>query len=280
MKQWHLVIDVEECEDCNNCFLSCKDEHVGNDFPGYAAPQPRHGHRWMNIFRKERGQYPLIDVAYLPMPCMHCDRPPCLEKAEKGAVSKREDGVVLIDPVKAKGQAGLVEACPYGAIWWNEEEGIPQKCTFCAHLLDQGWTKPRCVQACPTGALEAVCLEDSEMQRLVESDNLQTLHPEYGTRPRVYYKNLYRFLRAFIGGTVAFESGGRTECAEGAEITLTRASDKRTWKTVTDNYGDFRFDALEEDSGDYRIEVFLKDHERKAIQVSPSKSVNVGTISL
>ncbi|MFH1124062.1 MAG: 4Fe-4S dicluster domain-containing protein, partial [Pseudomonadota bacterium] len=112
MKKWNLIIDVEKCEDCNNCFLSCKDEHVENDFPGYSAAQPRHGHRWVNILRKERGQYPLIDVAYLPIPCMHCDSPPCMEKDRKGAVLKRDDGIVLIDPVKGKGQAALVGACP------------------------------------------------------------------------------------------------------------------------------------------------------------------------
>jgi len=280
MKKWNLIIDVEKCEDCNNCFLSCKDEHVENDFPGYSAAQPRHGHRWVNILRKERGQYPLIDVAYLPIPCMHCDSPPCMEKAKKGAVLKRDDGLVLIDPVKGKGQAALVDACPYGMIWWNEEKNIPQKCTLCAHLLDQGWKEPRCVQACPTGALEAVCSEDSEMEKLFVSNKLQVLHPEYGTKPRVYYRNLYRFARSFIGGTVAFELDGRTECAEGAEVTLIRASDKKTEKTVTDNFGDFRFDDLEGDSGSYHLEIFLRGYDRKTLDVRLSKSLNVGTIFL
>ena len=98
MKNWQLIIDVEKCEDCNNCFLACKDEHVDNDWPGYSLPQPLHGHRWMNIMRKERGQFPMIDVAYLPIPCMHCDRAPCIEAAKGGAVYKRDDGIVIIDP--------------------------------------------------------------------------------------------------------------------------------------------------------------------------------------
>ena len=101
MKKWNLIIDVEKCEDCNNCFLACKDEHVDNDWPGYSLPQPLHGHRWMNIMRKERGQFPMIDVAYLPIPCMHCDRAPCIEAAKGGAVYKRDDGIVIIDPEKA-----------------------------------------------------------------------------------------------------------------------------------------------------------------------------------
>ena len=73
MKKWNLIIDVAKCHDCNDCFLSCKDEYWENDFPPYSAAQPRHGHRWINIMRKERGQYPKVDVVYLPTPCMHCD---------------------------------------------------------------------------------------------------------------------------------------------------------------------------------------------------------------
>jgi Fe-S-cluster-containing dehydrogenase component len=138
MKKWNLIIDVGKCHDCNNCFLACKDEHVGNDWPPHSAGQPWHGQRWMNIMRKERGQYPLVDVAYRPTPCMHCDRPHCMEAAGNRAVHKRDDGIVIIDPEKARGQKGLVDACPYGATWWNEEKELPQKCTFCAHLLDDG----------------------------------------------------------------------------------------------------------------------------------------------
>ena len=52
---------------------------------------------------------------------------------------KRDDGIVLIDPVKAKGRQDLVDACPYGHIWWNEELKVPQAWPFDAHLLDQGW---------------------------------------------------------------------------------------------------------------------------------------------
>jgi len=56
MKSWHLIIDVARCHDCNDCFLADKDEFVDNEFPPYSAAQPWHGHRWMNIKRKERGQ--------------------------------------------------------------------------------------------------------------------------------------------------------------------------------------------------------------------------------
>ena len=134
MKSWHLIIDVARCHDCNDCFLADKDEFVDNEFPPYSAAQPWHGHRWMNIKRKERGQYPVVQTAYLPMPCMHCDEAPCL--TADGAVYKRDDGLVIIDPVKAKGRKEIVTSCPYNAIYWNEDKQLAQKCTGCAHLLD------------------------------------------------------------------------------------------------------------------------------------------------
>ena len=65
----------------------------------------------------------MIDIAYVPTMCNHCDDAPCVAKGG-GAVKKRDDGIVLIDPEKAKGRKDLVDACPYGHIWWNEEHAV------------------------------------------------------------------------------------------------------------------------------------------------------------
>lgn len=278
MKKWHLIIDVEKCVDCNNCFLSCKDEHVDNEWPGYTRPQPRHGQRWMNIMRKERGQYPLIDVAYRPTTCMHCDDAPCV-KASKGSIVKRPDGIVIIDPQKAAGQKELVRACPYQAIWWNEEDNIPQKCTFCAHLLEQGWKKPRCVQACPTGALKVEYVEAAEMSRICQEHNLEVLQPENNTCPSVYYKNLYRFTKCFIAGSVAVNSSGIVDCVEGAKVTLS-CEGKKLSETLTDNFGDFKIDNLSETSGPYTIEIEMLGFEKATRTVQITTSQNIGTVYL
>ena len=111
MKKWNLIVDVAECTNCNLCTLAAMDEYVGNDFPGYSAPMPRHGHKWIDILQKERGQVPTIDIAYVPTMCNHCDNAPCVAKGG-GAVSKRDDGIVLIDPVKAKGRKDIVDVLP------------------------------------------------------------------------------------------------------------------------------------------------------------------------
>jgi Fe-S-cluster-containing dehydrogenase component len=280
MKKWYWIIDVEKCENCSNCLLSCKDEHVDNDWPGYSAAQPKHGQKWIDVHSKERGQYPFIDVSYLPEPCMHCDNAPCMKAAKDAAIYKRPDGIVIIDPVKAKGQKNVVKACPYNAIWWNEELKLPQKCTFCAHLLDDGWTKTRCVQSCPTGALSVLHVEDSKMQEIIKAEKLEVYRPEYKTLPRIYYKNLYRFERCFIGGSVAVRIDGRDECAEGATVKLMNANGKEIGKRVTDNYGDFKFDNLEENSGKYTLQIAYKTHATKTIVVDLKESLNVGTCYL
>ena len=115
MKKWNMIIDVANCTNCNVCTLSVQDEHVGNAFEGYAEEMPKHGHRWINIERRERGKAPATDVAYLPTMCQHCDDAPC-QKAAPDAVTKRDDGIVIIDPVKSKGRREIYDACPFGVV--------------------------------------------------------------------------------------------------------------------------------------------------------------------
>lgn len=279
MKKQHLIIDVAKCENCNNCLLACKDEHTDNEWPGYSIAQPPHGQRWINIKSRERGQYPVIDVAYLPMPCMHCDNAPCINAASAGTMIKRKDGIVLIDPEKAKGQKNLMKACPYHAIWWNDKEGVPQKCTFCSHLLDNGWKAPRCVQACPTGALQSAYLDNHKMAELIKDEELAVLNPELNCQPRVFYKNLYRYTHCFIGGCISYNRDGIEECAEGAFVKLFRDS-SIVQEITTDHFGDFKFDNLQEKSGLYTLEIHFKNFDQRVIDVELIKSVYVGNIHL
>jgi Fe-S-cluster-containing dehydrogenase component len=255
------------------------DEYVGNEFPGYAAPMPKHGHRWIDILQKERGQVPMIDVAYMPTMCNHCDAAPCVAAARDGAIAKRADGIVIIDPVKARGQKHLVDACPYGHIWWNEALQLPQHWPFDAHLLDAGWDKTRGHQSCPTGAMRAVRLDDAEMARMAREEGLETLKPELGTRPRVYYRNLWRYAKCFIGGSLSAERDGLVDCVEGARVRLVRGGTVVA-ETTSDNYGDFRFDRLDEDSGAYTIEVEATGLARRTIEASLGASVSLGEIRL
>ena len=276
MKKWNLIVDVDNCTNCNMCVLACADEYVGNDWPGYAAEMPRHGHRWIEIERKERGQHPMVDVAFVPVMCQQCDDAPCMKVAKNGAVKKRDDGIVIIDPVLAKGQKQIAEACPYGAVAWNEEKQIPQAWFFDAHLIDHGWKEPRAAQVCPTGAIKAVKAEDNEMASLARSEQLAHLKPEANTKPRVWYKNLHRFKDAFVGGTVAKDVGGTTDCVANAKVTL-KKDGRVVGEATSDAYGDFKIDRVPANSGTYTVEV-VAGPARKTLDVNVTESVYVGTV--
>lgn len=271
MKEWTFIVDNTKCHNCNNCLMACKDEHIKNDWGSIAAPQPEHGHYWINLEHKERGNYPLIDTVHLAVPCQHCDDPDCVKAAKNGAIYKREDGIVIIDPEKAKGQLDLVDACPYGCIYWNDELATAQKCTMCAHLLDDGWEKPRCVQACPSGALTFVQKDVSK------EDGLDDLKPELGTKPKVKYKNLYRYQSLMLCGSVALAD--IDECAENAMISLMNA-EKKVAETATNNYGDFRFDGLPAEGGEYTVNVSYEGREPQKVSVKLEDSKNIGVIYL
>lgn len=238
-----FVIDVAKCSGCHNCQLSCKDEHCENDWRPYAAPQPPTGQFWCRVTDHPRGTIPKVKIHYIPTLCNHCADAPCLSAAQNGAVYRREDGLVIIDPEKAAGQKALADTCPYGAIFWNEELNLPQKCTGCAHLLDNGASKPRCVEACPTDAMQFG--EETELAELLK--DAVCLHPEYGTSPRVYYRNIPG---CFVGGLVYDPI--EEEVIIGAKVTLTTANGE-TLETITDDFGDFWFKDLPETTASVTI---------------------------
>jgi Fe-S-cluster-containing dehydrogenase component len=277
--KWNLIVDVARCGNCNNCALAAKDELVGNEFPGYSAPHAAHGPGVVRLRRHVRGATPMVDVAYVPVMCNHCDDAPCIKAAGDGSIRKREDGIVIIDPVKAKGRRDLVAACPYGAIVWNEEQQLPQNWFFDAHLLDAGAPAPRCVGVCPTEVFQAVKTSDADMAERAARENLRVLEPELGTRPRVWYKNLARADHCFIGGTVSRTSDGVRDCVAGASVELYQ-SDSLVMSSTTDTFGDFRFDGLAPASGDYEVRVRHGSGRRSVAVRLREESVYIGEIAL
>jgi Fe-S-cluster-containing dehydrogenase component len=277
MKKWNMIIDVAECTNCNLCTLATMDEYVGNEWPGYAKPMPRHGHKWINILQKERGQVPMIDIAYVPTMCNHCDDAPCIAKAPD-AIKKRPDGIVLIDPEKATGRKDLVDACPYGHIWWNEELKVAQAWPFDAHLIDDGWQQTRGHQSCPTGAMRAISIEDADMARMAREEGLEVMRPELGSKPRVYYRNLWRYSKCFIGGSISAEANGLIDCIAGARVRLLKDG-RLIGEALSDGYGDFKFDKLDEDSGKYTVEISANGRTR-TVDARLGASVNLGEIRL
>ncbi len=264
-----FVIDIGRCTGCYNCQLACKDEHVGNDWRPIAAPEPPTGQFWINVQEHVCGTRPKVKIHYIPKLCNHCDNAPCMAAAKDGAIYRRDDGLVIIDTEKAKGQKAIAEACPYGAIYWNEELELPQKCTGCAHLLDNGYKQPRCVEACPTDALRFGKEED--LKDLLT--DAVTLSPELGCSPRVYYRNIPR---KFIGGTVY--DPDEKDIIEGVHCVLT-AADGSIREVLTDDFGDFWFKDLP--VGNFSLTISMDGFSGVSFSsLSTEKDINLGDIPL
>jgi Fe-S-cluster-containing dehydrogenase component len=230
-----ILIDPSRCVQCCNCQNSCKDEFVDNEWLPYAAKQGP-GQFWIQIRERQAASGTRMRLERVPVPCQHCAEAPCIA-AGGGAIYRREDGIVIIDPEKARGAGDLSALCPYGAIYHNAEADLSQKCTMCAHLLDAGWEKPRCVTACPVDALRFV--DNDELRPEANYAPLEKLHPEFGTKPTVTYVNTPK---PFIAG--AIYSPNEDLCLEGVRVKAQSAADGSTYTTTSDFLGEFRVSGL------------------------------------
>jgi tetrathionate reductase subunit B len=264
-----FIIDIARCNGCYCCQIACKDEHVSNDWSPYTKPQPETGQFWLKLNEFVRGTVPKVKMYYQPILCMHCDKAPCVDACPIDAIYKREDGLVIIDPTKCDGCKNCVDACPYHIIYFNEDLNIAQKCTGCAHLLDNGWKTPRCVDVCPTEAIKFG--EESELKDQIKK--AEVLNPEYKSKPRVYYLNIPK---KFISGTIYDPI--KKEVIIGATCTLTRNGEK--WTTTSDCFGDFWYEGL--DVATYTLNIEAKEFLPKTIKSisTEEKDVNLGEIAL
>ena len=275
MARLSLLIDVTRCNGCHNCFLACRDEHYGNDYAPYSAAQPLHDQFWMQVKEIERGVYPRPKLDYVAIPCQHCEAAPCIDAATDGAVYRRDDGIVVIDPVKAKGQPQIVQACPYRVVFWNADLDLPQKCTMCAHRLDAGDKQPRCSESCPTGAMVFGDLDDpaSEIARRCAELGTEELHPEYEARPLIQYFGLPK---RFVAGEVVLDDADHA-CARGVRIVL--EGEGVRVETTSDVFGQFEFDGLAQ-RGAYRVSVEHPGYAAQARDVKTDTDVYLGEVRL
>jgi Fe-S-cluster-containing dehydrogenase component len=276
-----FIIDLERCTGCMSCVIACKDEFVANDWSPYSKPQPDYGHFWMRVDALERGTTPKVKVTYTPVPCMHCDNAPCIRACPANAIVKRNDGIVWINPNKCDGCKELenkflcLKACPYNAIYVNNELGIAQKCTMCIHLLeDPNWKYgPRCYSACPTEAIIYGDENDPKVKELIGRAEL--LHPQYNSKPRVYYLNMPR---PFIGGCVV--DPAEKEVIIDATVTAIDLQTGDQHETRTDDFGDFWLKNLIWNHR-YLVKVEKEGYGKKIIGVyTTEKDVNIGVINL
>jgi Fe-S-cluster-containing dehydrogenase component len=278
MARYGLAVNIERCTGCYNCFLSCKDEFVGNDYSPVSAAQPDSGQTWIRIQEIEHGTGTKVKVDYIPITCQHCENAPCIKPEFGDAVYRRADGIVIIDPVKAKGKKEIVDSCPYGAIYWNDAIELAQKCTLCAHMIDAGEKTVRCVESCPTQAIYFGDLDDptSTISKMLaeKAGKVEDFKPELGTKPVMKYVSLPK---PFIAGEVVL--AGKDECVSGAKVTLQSKADNKTLATETDFLGDFEFKGLVA-GAEYTLRAEYEGYLAKEVMVRTDASVNLGELVL
>ncbi len=149
--QLAFYVDMNKCTGCKACQVSCK---TANDLPL--------GVTWRRVVEVASGEWIQDGEQYIPAnvfayfvssACMHCDNPLCVQVCPAAAISKRDDGIVIIDQDKCIGCRYCEWACPYGAPQFDAERGVMTKCHFCYERLDAG-EKPACVDGCTYRALD------------------------------------------------------------------------------------------------------------------------------
>ena len=219
-----FLIDVAKCMGCYDCQIGCKDEHCGNDWSPIAKSQPTAGQFWCKVNEYERGQRPHVKVTYIPVLGGQNE---AIRAFAPEVLMDRDDGLIVIDPEKARGRKDLAEK--FEGVYWNEELQIPQACTGCAHLLDDEASPirvPRCVDNCPIAALQFGEADELDLEGAVP------LNEEWGESCHVWYKNLpKKFIRATV------YDPEEKEVVIGAEVIAT--GEAGTFEATTNDWGDF-----------------------------------------
>ncbi len=222
MPRWGMVIDLGKCTGCQACVVACQSE---NNVPCVPPEEADRGRiiSWISLLPEIEGEYPRLTMRLLPLPCVHCDSPPCILVCPVHATSLTPEGIVRQTYARCIGCRYCTNACPYTRRMFNwykpafpgdfaqalnpdvsvRPKGVVEKCTLCHHRLlkareearaanrplAEGDYLPACVEVCPAGAMYFGDLEDpnSSVAELVRSPRAFHLLEELGTRPKITY---------------------------------------------------------------------------------------------
>jgi len=178
--QLGFVIDHSRCIGCHACTVACKAE---NDVPVGRF------RTWVKYV--EEGSFPQVRRSFAVLRCNQCGDAPCVTICPTGALAKRPDGIVDVDPGVCIGCKACMQACPYDALYLNDAGGTAQKCHFCAHRSEVGLA-PACAVVCPTEAIIPGDFDDptSRVSTMAREHRLSVRKPEAGTRPNVRYREV------------------------------------------------------------------------------------------
>ena len=210
-------------------------------------------------------------VSYIVKLCQHCGNPACAAVCPSDAFDRREDGFLILNPEKCSGCMACIDACPYDAIFFNEELDIAQKCTGCAHLLDDGWTIPRCVDVCPHEAIRFGD-EGDFADEIVQSEAL--IAGRETDETHVHYLNLPK---RFVAGIIIDLEAD--EVIIGATVTIENQTTGDVMTIETNEFGDFWFKQIE--AAQYTVYVEAEGYLTRVLEADVCDAdCNTGPIEL
>ena len=128
-----VLLNMDRCIECGSCAAACYYSH--NAMP--AVQSARRG------------------PALLPVICRQCKDAPCVDVCPVEAMQKDENGIVRRALSRCIGCGSCARACPFGVLPNEVTRKQIAKCDLCADRITSGnGAVPRCVAACPTGALQ------------------------------------------------------------------------------------------------------------------------------
>jgi len=221
MTRWAMSIDLDLCTGCGTCAVACAQEN--NLPPGDPEETMDRLIRWLELVVEEEGEYPHVRARVLPMPCQHCDRPPCIKVCPVNATYRNPQGLVPQIYHRCIGCRYCVSACPFTCKhfnWWDpvwpeplqrglnpdvsiRTRGVTEKCNFCLHRLqdareaaavageelDPASYRTACQEACPARAIRFGDIDDaeSEVGAAAHHPRANQLLEDLGVEPKVIY---------------------------------------------------------------------------------------------
>ncbi|WP_148571372.1 4Fe-4S dicluster domain-containing protein [Nocardioides caldifontis] len=176
--RYGFAIDQRTCIGCHACTVACKTEHQ------VPVGQFR---TWVKYV--DSGTFPDSKRDFGVMRCNHCTDAPCGKICPTNALFTRDDGIVDFDSGACIGCKSCMQACPYDAIYIDDDTKTAAKCNFCAHRIDDG-LEPACVVVCPTHSIWVGDLEDESSgiaQLVASAGDVAVRAPDQGTGPNVFY---------------------------------------------------------------------------------------------
>ena len=141
-----ILFDAAKCIGCRQCVQACKD---WNDHPRTTLYELT-STNWITM---EPPVLEGLSPIWGRNSCMHCEFPMCAAVCPVEAITKYDEGPVVINQETCIGCEYCIYACPWGVIARDDITHKASKCTMCSDRVSEN-KNPFCVQACPVQALD------------------------------------------------------------------------------------------------------------------------------